>query len=160
MWNFVASWHRYICFYIQLISILLITYIIYTRFSMQNSARQTVSRMYMPFLNDLKILPQLSYRIFLHSQFHYADISTNTVRLIILCFILFARTDHTIISLMCIEENGSPRFSSAFYSGGSLSFTHSAWSAFTFALLIDQHQEGLSKYLIRDASIYVSPLCI
>ena len=24
---------------------------------MQNSARQTVSRMYMPFLNDLKILP-------------------------------------------------------------------------------------------------------
>lgn len=30
MWNFVASWHRYICFYIQLISILLITYTIYT----------------------------------------------------------------------------------------------------------------------------------
>ena len=68
MWNFVASWHRYICFYIRLISILLITYIIYTRFSMQNSARQTVSRMYMPFLNDLKILPaNPAQNFFLHT---------------------------------------------------------------------------------------------
>ena len=32
-------------------------YHLHIRFSMQNSARQTVSRMYMPFLNDLKILP-------------------------------------------------------------------------------------------------------
>lgn len=30
LWKFVASWHRYICFYIRLISILLIIYIFYT----------------------------------------------------------------------------------------------------------------------------------
>ena len=40
----------------------------YTRFSMQNSARQTVSRMYMPFLNDLKILPaNPAQNFFLHT---------------------------------------------------------------------------------------------
>lgn len=49
-------------------------YHLHTRFSMQNSARQTVSRMYMPFLNDLKILPANPTQNYFCAQFHYAYI--------------------------------------------------------------------------------------
>ena len=173
MWNFVASWHRYICFYIQLISILLITYIIYTRFSMQNSARQTVSRMYMPFLNDLKILPANPAQNLFCTQFHYAYICKYKRSFMVFSSLFFVFFFLALNLIAYHFADGIKRknmvllgFSLVFYSWGGpkyllllLSMVFASW---LFALLIDQYrEEGLSKiFLICDCVFMLGLLCI
>lgn len=141
---------------------------------MQNSARQTVSRMYMPFLNDLKILPaNPAAEFFSATQFHYAYICKYKRSFMVFSSLFFVFFFLALNLIAYHFADGIKRknmvllgFSLVFYSWGGpkyllllLSMVFASW---LFALLIDQYrEEGLSKiFLICDCVFMLGLLCI
>ena len=67
MWNFVASWHRYICFYIQLISIYWLLISLHTIFHAKQCPTDGIKNVY-AFLKRSEILPaNPAQNFFLHT---------------------------------------------------------------------------------------------